>query len=168
MIAVSLASVRPVHILIAGLLITTVVSSCSYKVTKDNLEAANAKIAQLDEAAKAAEAKGAIVIKDVVVKYVDRVKVIKEAGRVIEKEIPVYIPVGTPDLPSGFRVLHDAAATGSTPAEVEKRTIDTPVPVKDVASTINYNYEQCNIAYGRVESLTEAYLRLCDIYGCQD
>ena len=74
------------------------------------------------------------------IRYVDRVKVIKETARVIEKKIPVYIPVDTPDLPSGFRVLHDSAATSTLPGAPE---VGSPVKVRDLAKTVNRNYAIC-------------------------
>lgn len=75
------------------------------------------------------------------VRYVDRVKVIKEKARVIEKKILVYIPVDTPDLPGGFRVLHDSAALGTVPGAAED---GLPVSVRTATSTINRNYAICH------------------------
>ena len=41
----------------------------------------------------------------IVTQYVDRVKVIREAGETIIKEVPVYVPADSPDLPGGFRLI---------------------------------------------------------------
>lgn len=69
-------------------------------------------------------------------------KYIKGNADVIIKEVPVYIPVGTPDLPVGFRVLHDAAATARTP-ETFTFPDDATIRVADAAVTITHNYSQC-------------------------
>lgn len=75
------------------------------------------------------------------IRYVDRVKTIKEKARVIEKKIPIYIPVDTPDLPGGFRVLHDSAALGTIPGASED---GVPVSVRTTTETINRNYAICH------------------------
>lgn len=75
------------------------------------------------------------------IRFVERVKIIKEKADVIEKRINVYIPVNTPDLPSGFRVLHDSAALGTVPGAP---TDGSPVSVRDVTSTVNRNYQVCH------------------------
>lgn len=76
-------------------------------------------------------------------KYVDRVKVVHEKAKIITKEIPVYIPVNTPDLPGGFRLLHDAAASSTIP---DRSLISTaaPVSVTTATETIVTNYALCH------------------------
>lgn len=75
----------------------------------------------------------------VVTKYVDRVRTVHVAGETIIKEVPVYVPSDAPDLPGGFRVLHDAAALGELPDPA--RVADAaPVPAQDVAATVAANY----------------------------
>lgn len=76
-------------------------------------------------------------------KYVDRIKVVHEKAKTIIKEIPVYIPVDSPDLPSGFRVLHDAAAASEVPDRSRITTAAT-VPVATATETIVTNYETCH------------------------
>ena len=82
----------------------------------------------------------------------ERVEYIYERSDPIIKEIPIYIPVDTPDLPGGFRVLHDAAVnlTGlpGTPSSVEA----APVPVRTAAETITLNYQKCHL--WRAEALS--------------
>lgn len=70
-------------------------------------------------------------------------KVIREAGDVIVKEVPIYIPADTPDLPSGFRLLHDAAATSRIP-DSSQLPQAASVRVADAAVTITQNYSRCN------------------------
>lgn len=77
-------------------------------------------------------------------KYVDRVKVIREKAKIITKEIPIYIPVDSPDLPGGFRLLHDAA-TNSTVPDSSLIPDAAPVSVATATETIVTNYETCQI-----------------------
>lgn len=72
----------------------------------------------------------------------ERTEYIYVKGDTIVKEIPKYIPVDTPDLPGGFRVLHDAAATSTVPGS-SSGIEAAPVRVKDAAETITVNYTQC-------------------------
>lgn len=75
------------------------------------------------------------------VRYVDRVKIIKEKGEERVKVVTKFIPAGTPDLPSGFRLLHDSAAAGTFPGTAEG---GSPVPVRTVAETVSRNYDVCH------------------------
>jgi hypothetical protein len=82
---------------------------------------------------------------EVVTQYVDRVQVVHEQAKTIIKEIPVYVPSdpGACDLPGGFRLLHDAAATGNPlpgPAAIADAA---PASAQTVTSTVSENYEQC-------------------------
>jgi hypothetical protein len=75
----------------------------------------------------------------VLTKYIDRVRTVHVAGETIIKEVPVYVPADSPDLPSGFRLHHDAAATGQLPDATG--IADAPaVPAQDVAATVAENY----------------------------
>jgi hypothetical protein len=54
----------------------------------------------------------------VVTEYVDRVRVVREKGDTIIKEVPVYVPVQVDaacTINRGFVRLHDAAAAGELP-----------------------------------------------------
>ena len=107
------------------------------------------KIRALTLAVKQAEA-----TERVVTKYVDRVKVVAGRTRVIIKEIPVYVPADTPDLPAGFRVVHDSAAQGVIPDPA--RIADAaPVPVQDAAETIVTNYGTCHETAEQVIALQD-------------
>lgn len=72
---------------------------------------AQAKIAKL-------EAQGSQTTVEVVTKYVDKVKIVKEKGDVVIKEVPIYITKADDSrcvIPNGFVVLHNAAATNQVP-----------------------------------------------------
>lgn len=68
-------------------------------------------------------------------------RVIHEKADVIIREIPRYIPVDTPDLPGGFRLLHDAAASSKVPSEADLP--GQPVGVAEVTRTVTLNYSTC-------------------------
>lgn len=61
----------------------------------------------------------------------------------IIKKVPIYVPVDTPDLPAGFRRLHDAAAEGRDPGAPEYAAAEA-VSAQDVASTVADNYGTCH------------------------
>lgn len=78
----------------------------------------------------------------VVTQYVDRWRTVHEAGQTIIKEVPVYVPADSPALPGGFRLLHDAAATGQLPDTAG--SADAPaVPAQDATETVAGNYLTC-------------------------
>lgn len=96
----------------------------------------------------------------------EKVKTIYVTGKTIIKEIPVYIPADTPDLPAGFRVLHDAAATNTLPSWTGVLPTDT-VPVATATETITLNYQECHLLRQEVDDWrlwhklqTEAHAKL--------
>lgn len=124
-------------------------------------------IEEMHKAASTATEK-AVEIREVeTIKYVDRVKTIREKADVIEKQVYVYLPRGTADLPGGFRLLHDAAATGVPIAEGVSGDDAYPVPAADAASTIASNYADCRVDKEQVMLWQAYYQRLCDTYGCK-
>lgn len=88
------------------------------------------------------EAQGQTTVQ-VVTQYVDRVKVVREKGDTIIKEVPIYVPVDSPALPGGFRVLHDAAALGELPDPARVADAD-PADAQTVATTVADNYATCH------------------------
>lgn len=116
---------------------------CAYGLGKREVQALwdadkasmQAQIEQLSREAKTVNTKIETVV-------VERVRTVKEKARVIEKEIPVFIPSDSCELPGGFRLLHDAAASSTIPDR--SRIADSaPVPVEDATTTVAENYEQC-------------------------
>ena len=90
----------------------------------------------------------------VVVKYVDRLQVVAGRTKTIIKEVPVYVPADSADLPAGFRVLHDAAATGELPDPA--RIADAaPVAAQDAAATVIDNYGACHANAEQVTALQD-------------
>lgn len=81
----------------------------------------------------------------VVTQYVDRVRTVREAGETIVKEVPVYVPAqcdADGRLPAGWRVLHDAAASGQ-PADPTRAADAQPVAPDTAAETVARNYLTC-------------------------
>lgn len=84
----------------------------------------------------------------VVTKYVDRVKIVRETGATIVKEVPVYV---SPEadaacvLPRGFVRLHDAAAAGRVPEPAGgSDAAPAGIALSTVAGTVADNYERCH------------------------
>lgn len=127
---------------IFAIIASAFVGGCQYgaKIVTANLDAERAeteiKFQQL--VAKQAQA-----TTQVVTQYVDRVKVVKQRGADIVKEVKVYVSTQADsacDLPGGFRVLHDAAASQSEFPDPTRAVDARPASVEDVAATVAENY----------------------------
>jgi hypothetical protein len=101
------------------------------------------------------KARQAQVVEKVRVEYVDRVKVIKEKGDEIVKAVPYYVR-GSCALPGGWRVLHDAAASGSFPEDPDG-AVAAAEPVEGVAAaeTVAANYATCRADQARLAALQQ-------------
>ena len=91
------------------------------------------------------EVKQVEVTERIVTQYVDRVRVVREQADTIIREVPVYVPQSCDAdgrLPAGWRVLHDAAASGrvTDPATVAHAQ---PVALDTAAATVARNYGTC-------------------------
>ena len=106
----------------------------------------------------AAVVRAARIAERVVVEYVDRVRVVREAGDTIIREVPVYV---TPEadrrcvVPRGFVRVHDAAAHGlplpgaTGPADEAAAGI----ALSAVAGTVTANYTDCHAIREQVIAL---------------
>lgn len=89
------------------------------------------------------------------VQYVDRVKVIHEKGEEVIREVEKLVPAGC-DLPGGFRVLHDAAASGDMPADpLGVAAAADPVEAPAAALTVIENYTACRADQARLAALQQ-------------
>jgi hypothetical protein len=98
--------------------------------------------AQYARQAQAADAKREVITQTVdreVIKVVDKIAVVTET---IIKEVPIYVPLDSPALPGGFRVLHDAAARGQVPDPAAIPDAAAVAP-QDAAATVAANYGAC-------------------------
>ena len=89
--------------------------------------------------------KQAEVTEHIVTQYIDRVRVVREQADAVIREVPVYVPQSCDAdgrLPAGWRVLHDAAASGrvTDPATVAHAQ---PVAPDTAAATVARNYGTC-------------------------
>lgn len=78
----------------------------------------------------------------VLTKYLPQLVKQQVVTETIIKEVPVYVPASTPDLPGGFRVLADAAAAGRVPDPAEGANA-APVPARAFAESLVANYSGC-------------------------
>ncbi len=99
----------------------------------------------------------------VVIRYVDRVRVVREVGATITKEIPVYVTAQADaacPIPTGFVRVHDAAAQG-VPLGEPAGDPDAPAPgvtLSAVADTVAGNYTACHETGTQLTAL-QAWLR---------
>jgi hypothetical protein len=84
----------------------------------------------------------------VVTEYVDRVRIVREKGDTIIKEVPVYVPVQADaacTINRGFVLLHDAAAAGELPEPArDADAAATDIALSAVAGTVAANYRTCH------------------------
>lgn len=84
----------------------------------------------------------------VVTEYVDKIKVVRERGATIIKEVPVYVPAQADAdciINAGFVRLHDAAAGNAI--SLSPGTADAApsgVALSTVAETVADNYQRCH------------------------
>lgn len=98
-----------------------------------------------------------VVTEKIVTKYVDRVKVIEREGAEVIRYVDRLIPATTPDLPGGFRVLHDSSASGRFPDSPDSVDVAraAAVPVTQAAETIAGNYLACRLNAEQLTALQE-------------
>ncbi len=84
----------------------------------------------------------------VVTQYVDRVRIVREKGETIIKEVPVYVPVQADaacTINRGFVRLHDAAAAGELPRPPRSAHAASAALARSVvAGTVAANYQTCH------------------------
>ena len=84
----------------------------------------------------------------VVTQYVDRVRIVREKGETIIKEVPVYVPVQADaacTINRGFVRLHDAAAAGELPQPArDTDAAAAGIALSAVAGTVAANYQTCH------------------------
>jgi len=93
-----------------------------------------------------------VIIKTVTV-YRDRIKIVKEKGDEVIREIPVIVG-DAPVLSGGVRVAHDAAALGHLPDDPEGAArAAAPVETTTLLRTVAENYESCEATRQQLISL---------------
>lgn len=98
------------------------------------------------EVAAARERQAQATVK-VITEYVDRVRIVREKGETIIKEVPVYVPVQADaacTINSGFVRLHDAAAGELPEPARDADATATGIALSAVAGTVAANYQTCH------------------------
>ena len=84
----------------------------------------------------------------VITQYVVRVRIVREKGETIIKEVPVYVPVQADaacSINRGFVRLHDAAAAGELPEPARDADVASAgIALSAVAGTVAANYQTCH------------------------
>ncbi|MFN4063017.1 MAG: hypothetical protein ACK4JA_02395 [Parazoarcus communis] len=95
----------------------------------------------------------------VVTQYVDRVRIVREKGETIIKEVPVYVSVQADaacTINRGFVRLHDAAAAGELPEPArDSDAAAAGLALSAVAGTIAANYQTCHENAEQLRALQE-------------
>lgn len=115
-----------------------------------------------DRLSAALSKKRVIVTERIVTEYRDRVRVVREKGEEVIREVEKLVPVDSCPLPGGWRVLHDAAATGRFP-EAAERTAAAAVPAQDAARTVSGNYASCRETAERLIALQDWAMQQHDL-----
>lgn len=118
---------------------------------------AQAEAKEADRLSAILSKKREVITEKVVIKYVDRIEVIEREGTEVIRYVDRLIPAATPDLPGGFRVLHDAAASGrfpDSPGGIDAAGA-APVPVTEAAETLAANYSACRANSEQLTALQE-------------
>jgi len=157
-----------VWFLIGGILLLLGYGHLRYNAGQKNIQDKwNASIERGKVLVEDLKKKQFIVTTEIVTEVVEKEKIVYEKGKTITKLISQYIPVGSCDLPGGFRLLHDAAATNSIP-EAPGGVEALPVPVTTATETITGNYTFCNAELVKYHGLWQwaqeqhqLYLDLC-------
>jgi hypothetical protein len=95
------------------------------------------------------------IITNTVTKYIEKAAEEKVVYRDIIREVPNYVPSDLPMLPGSFRLLHDAAASGSPlPEAGGAGGVDAAaVEIADFAETLIFNYQDCQDDKTRLQTL---------------
>ena len=100
----------------------------------------------------------------VVTEYVDRVKIVRQAGETIIKKVPVYVPAQADAacvVPRGFVRLHDAAAQGVVPEPAgDSDAAPAGVALSAVAGTVAENYTACRANAEQLSALQSWILEM--------
>ncbi len=108
----------------------------------------DAAVQQQTLQATAVRERQALATVKVVTEYVDRVRIVREKGDTIIKEVPVYVPVQADaacTINRGFVRLHDVAAAGELPEPARDADAATAgIALSAVARTVAANYQSCH------------------------
>jgi hypothetical protein len=98
------------------------------------------------------------------VQVVERIKTVHEKGATIVREVPVYIPADTCELPGGMRVIHDAAARNEVPDPASAADA-AGVSAQTLAATVAENYAGCHENAVKLKGWQEWAANMKALYG---
>ena len=105
----------------------------------------------------------------VVTDYVDRVRIVREKGDTIIKEVPVYVPVQADaacTINRGFVRLHDAAAAGELPEPARSADADAAgLAHSAVAGIVAANYQTCHETAEQLRALQALVRKTASLQG---
>lgn len=108
------------------------------------------------------------IVREVEVKYVDRVRVIEKQGATIINEVPTYVTKADDSacqLRTGFVRIVDAAAKGEHPGPPsDADRTSAGITLVDASGVIADNYKTCRLYKARAEAVTEAYQKAKALY----
>ncbi|MFC3278926.1 hypothetical protein [Xanthomonas fragariae] len=143
-------------------LIAALVGGCVSQEQRVSTARTERKQALDANAAAIAERDSAKASTKVVVGYVDRVQIVREAGATITREIPIDVTQKADAacaIPAGFVRLHDAAASGN-PAGPTAGDPDAPAAGITLSAVAN-NYTSCHATAAQLSALQDwIYLHL--------
>lgn len=100
------------------------------------------------------KAKQQQVVTRTVIEYRDRIKIVKEKGDEIVREVQVLVPADSPLLAGGVRVAHDAAASGHLPDDpAGAAAAAESVEAAALLTTVAENYQSCRADAERLIAL---------------
>ena len=144
-----------VSLLLVGVYVGHTATKNTYEVTISNM---NEKAAKLSAENAELKTKASEKTVEVVTKYVDKVKVIREKGETITKEVPVYVTKEANEqckLTHGFADVHDAAAKN----ELVKPTADANKPLdktlSEATGVVTDNYKKFHETREQLMSLQD-------------
>lgn len=129
---------------------------------KHRIQTAEARAATAEDTANRlqGELKQARMSERVIIRYVDRVRVVREVGATITREIPIHVTAKADaacPVPVGFVRVHDSAAQG-VPIGQPAGNPDAPVPglaLSAVAATVAGNYTACHETAQQLSALQD-------------
>lgn len=94
-----------------------------------------------------------------ITQYVDRVRIVKEKGDTIIKEVPIYVSKESDAkcvIPADFVLIHDSAAKNQVPESTgTSNENDSGIKLSTVAETVATNYNKCHEVMTQLTSLQQ-------------
>lgn len=118
-------------------------AKCDAQKAKAEIHAAHVEVAQAQATT------------NVVTEYAQRAPLVRERGNEIVKKVPIYVSKNDTSvchLPGGWRVLHDAAASGELP-EPAASADAAPTTAQDAATAVTSNYAICHVNAEQLKAL---------------